>query len=137
MKSFRLAGYALLLFSTCVLLSARPASSIQRKKTEYSFYAMNNSGNGCITSINGITGFSLSSPLCDGGSVETTFTEHGSSISGYVSGDDYYIVECYGSETGFIGNQIIYDYGSFDFNISGSWENFHESFSLYIYPLNP
>ena len=136
MKRINLAGYVLLLFSACLFASAKPAPT-SAKDPEYSFYAMNNSGDACIQYINGITGFSLSSPLCDGGSVGTTFTEHGSSISGYVSGDNYYVVECYGSETGFIGSQNIYDYGSFDFDISATWQNYHESFSLYIYPLNP
>ncbi len=137
MKSFRLAGYALLLFCTCVLSSARPASSTSKKKTEYSFYAINNSGNACITGLDGITGYTQSSPLCDGGTIETTFTEHGNNLSGWVTGDNYYVVEVYGSETGYIDSKIIYDYGYFEFSISQTWQNYHESFSLSIYPLNP
>jgi hypothetical protein len=131
MSRINLAGYVLLLFSACLLSSAKPAPP---KDPVYNFYAMNNSGSGCIESITGIDGFSLSSPLCDGGSVETTFTSHDYYISGYVSGYSYFVVTLGGSNSGLIDSQIIYTYGYFAFDVSN---HLNEGYSLTIYPLNP
>lgn len=145
MKRTNLAGYVLLLFITCLLSSAKPASPSDEqslissgapalKKTEYNFYALNNSGSGCIESINGIDGFSLSSPLCDGGTIETTFTAHDYFISGYVSGYSYFVATLSGSNSGLIDSQIIYTYGYFSFDVSN---HLNEGYSLSLYPLNP